>query len=107
MVFCLYVGARVFIQYLKAKRNDQRILASLDFLLRAMHVMKRKNGLTGSFIAQLDLDMEIAGIPNPNFHGTLDELLKKGAVCHILFSAHDDLLTLHSPSSRGRVPHPA
>ena len=80
MAFCLYVSARVFVQYLKARPEDQQILASLDFLLRAMHVMKRKNGLTESFIAQLDLDMETAGLANPNFQGTLDLMLKKGVV---------------------------
>ena len=82
MAFCLYVGARVYVQYLKARRNDIQIQNSLEFILRAMHAMKRRNGLTESFIAQLDLDMETSGIPNPNYDGSLNSMLKKGVVCH-------------------------
>ena len=82
MAFCLYVGARVYVQYLKARRNDTQIQSSLEFILRAMHAMKRRNGLTESFIAQLDLDMEASGIPNPNYDGSLNNMLKKGVVCY-------------------------
>lgn len=80
MAFCLYVSARVFVQYLKARRNDQHIQASLNFVLQAMHAIKKRNGLTESFIAQLDLDMESAGIPNPNYEGSLQAMIQKGVV---------------------------
>lgn len=60
--FCLYVAARVFVQYLKSRPKDTQIKASLQFLLSAMHAIKRKNPLTESFLVQLDVDLEGAGL---------------------------------------------
>ncbi|KAK4560456.1 hypothetical protein LTR86_005652 [Recurvomyces mirabilis] len=60
--FCLYVAARVFVQYLKSRPKDTQIRASLQFLLSAMHAIKRKNPLTESFLVQLDVDLESAGL---------------------------------------------
>lgn len=60
--FCLYVAARVFVQYLKFRPKDQQMISSLQFLLHAMHALKKKNPLTESFIVQLDLDLVGAGI---------------------------------------------
>ena len=60
--FCLYVAARVFVQYLKSRPNDHQVKASLQFLLSAMHAIKRKNPLTESFLVQLDVDLEGAGL---------------------------------------------
>ena len=39
--------------------------SSLQFLLQAMQALRRKNPLTESFLVQLDLDLESAGIPKP------------------------------------------
>ncbi|CAO2650444.1 Nn.00g017360.m01.CDS01 [Neocucurbitaria sp. VM-36] len=64
--FCVYVAARVFVQYLKTRPNDQQMNSSLQFLLQAMQALRRKNPLTESFLVQLDLDLESAGIPG--FH---------------------------------------
>lgn len=61
--FCVYVAARVFVQYLKTRPDDQQMSASLQFLLQAMHALRRKNPLTESFLVQLDLDLESVGIP--------------------------------------------
>jgi hypothetical protein len=36
--------------------------SSLQFLLRAMQALRRKNPLTESFLVQLDLDLETAGV---------------------------------------------
>ena len=60
--FCLYVAARVFVQYLKTRSKDAQVRASLQFLLSAMHAIKRKNPLTESFLVQLDVDLEGAGL---------------------------------------------
>jgi hypothetical protein len=62
--FCVYVAARVFVQYLKTRPKDQQMSSSLQFLLQAMHALRRKNPLTDSFLVQLDLDLESAGIEN-------------------------------------------
>lgn len=62
MSFCVYVAARVFVQYLKTRPKDQQMGSSLQFLLQAMGALRRKNPLTDSFLAQLDLDLESAGI---------------------------------------------
>lgn len=60
--FCLYVAARVFVQYLKSRPHDTQVHSSLQFLLSAMHAIKRKNPLTESFLVQLDVDLESAGL---------------------------------------------
>lgn len=49
-------------QYLKTRPNDQQMISSLQFLLQAMQALRRKNPLTESFLVQLDLDLESAGI---------------------------------------------
>lgn len=56
--FCLYVSARVFVQYLKSKPDDDQTADSLRFLLSAMNALKRRNQLTESFLVQLDVDFE-------------------------------------------------
>lgn len=63
--FCVYVAARVFVQYLKTRPKDQQMNSSLQFLLQAMQALRRKNPLTESFLVQLDLDLESAGVAAP------------------------------------------
>src|SRR5277367_6060974 len=65
--FCLYVAARVFVQYLKSRPEDTQIADSLRFLLTAMNALKAKNPLTESFLVQLDVDLESLGLRNPKF----------------------------------------
>lgn len=60
--FSLYVAARVFVQYLKSRPKDEQVRSSLQFLLSAMQAIKRKNPLTESFLVQLDVDLEAAGL---------------------------------------------
>lgn len=63
--FCLYVAARVFVQYLKSRPEDSQSVDSLRFLLSAMNALKRKNPLTESFLVQLDVDLEALGMRIP------------------------------------------
>jgi hypothetical protein len=65
--FCLYVAARVFVQYLKSRPDDSQTGDSLRFLLSAMNALKRKNPLTESFLVQLDVDLEGLGMRNPKY----------------------------------------
>ena len=71
VAFCIYVAARVFVQFLKRTPNDQEIRASLEFLFSAMQAMKRRNPLSESFLIQLGLDIEGTGLDillhNPDF----------------------------------------
>lgn len=67
MAFCLYVAARVFVQYLKKTPNDQEIRQSLEFLLAVMQAIQRKNPLTESFLTQLKMDIEGNGL-DVSFH---------------------------------------
>ena len=60
--FCLYVAARVFVQYLRARSDDDQGQSSLQFVLTAMEAMKRKNPLTSSFLVQLEADMREVGL---------------------------------------------
>ncbi|KAG9522137.1 hypothetical protein KCU93_g7150, partial [Aureobasidium melanogenum] len=62
MAFSLYVAARVFVQYLKSRLRDDTARGSLHFLLSALQAMKKTNPLAESFIAQLDVDLEVAGL---------------------------------------------
>ncbi|ROW11056.1 hypothetical protein VMCG_01094 [Cytospora schulzeri] len=63
--FCLYVAARVFVQYLKSRPDDSETVDSLRFLLAAMGALKRRNPLTESFLVQLDVDLEALGMRIP------------------------------------------
>lgn len=63
--FCLYVSARVFVQYLKSRPDDSQTADSLRFLLTAMNALKRRNPLTESFLVQLDVDLEALGVRIP------------------------------------------
>lgn len=71
VAFCIYVAARVFVQFLKRTPDDQEIRASLEFLFSAMQAMKRRNPLSESFLIQLGLDIEGTGLDillhNPDF----------------------------------------
>ena len=62
IAFCLYVAARVFIQYLKSRPDDSQTGDSLRFLLSAMNALKKRNPLTESFLVQLDVDLEGLGM---------------------------------------------
>lgn len=62
MAFCLYVAARVFVQYLKKMPDDHEVGQSLEFLLAAMRVIQRKNPLTESFLVQLNMDIKESGL---------------------------------------------
>lgn len=71
MAFCLYVAARVFVQYLKTVPHDHQTRTALQFLLTAMEAMKLKNPLTESFLVQLHLDIKGNGLDiffhNPDY----------------------------------------
>ena len=81
MAFCLYVAARVFVQYLKKNSHDSQIRMALQFLLTAMEAMKLKNPLTESFLVQLHLDIKGNGLDiffhNPDY----SSLYLDGKVC--------------------------
>ncbi|KAI9674756.1 MAG: hypothetical protein M1817_001660 [Caeruleum heppii] len=76
--FCLYVAARVFVQYLKSRGEDEQVKASLIFLLSAMRALKRQNPLTESFLVQLDVDLEGTGLDDPAQNSRFPYGLKKG-----------------------------
>ncbi|KAJ6089725.1 hypothetical protein N7467_004941 [Penicillium canescens] len=60
--FCLYIAARVFVQYLKSRPEDSSVHSSLQFVVSALNAMKSKNPLTESFLVQLDVDLDGTGI---------------------------------------------
>lgn len=69
IAFCLYVSARVFVQYLKSKPEDAQTIDSLRFLISAMNALKRRNPLTESFLVQLDVDFEALAAKIPKLRG--------------------------------------
>ncbi|EWC48393.1 hypothetical protein DRE_02162 [Drechslerella stenobrocha 248] len=103
--FCLYVAARVFVQYMKSNPNDDNIRSSLEFLISAMGHLKKLNPLTESFLVQLDVDM-MGSMDNPVDQSRFPYGLKKG-VAEVFVSdgprAPESLLTPAS-SSAGKTP---
>ena len=81
IAFCLYVSARVFVQFLKKSPNDQETKASLEFLLTVMAALKRKNPLTESFMVQLNLDIEGSGLDIILHNPDLTSMAQKTPVC--------------------------
>ena len=79
--FCLYVGARVFVQAYKKTPDDQNIYKDLEFLLNAMQALRRKHALTESFLVQLIVDLEGTGLDNPLKNSRFSFEVKKGVVC--------------------------
>ena len=77
MSFCLYISARVFVQYLKSRPDDSTVYSSLQFVIGALNAMKAKNPLTESFLVQLDVDLDGTGIR------ALDDRQKKKCSCFI------------------------
>lgn len=68
-------------QILKNMPNDQEVLASLEFLLSVMQAMKKRNPLSETFLLQLSLEIEGAGLDvilnNPDFSSaTLKETVR-------------------------------
>ncbi|KAF3909850.1 hypothetical protein ABW21_db0204968 [Orbilia brochopaga] len=112
--FCLYVAARVFVQYLKSNPNDDNIRSSLDFLISALGHLKKLNPLTESFLVQLDVDM-MGSMDIPANNSRFPYSLKKGAaeiyVPNEVPKRSNDLLTAEnlsgltpSGSSTGKSP---
>ena len=101
MAFCLYVAARVFVQYLKTTPDDQEVRQSLEFLLAAMRAIQGKNPLTESFLVQLKMDLEGSGLgvlaQNPDFSSAYIERAVSSPrrfiiTCHITVQSNDVLL---------------
>jgi hypothetical protein len=80
IAFCLYVAARVFVQYLKSRKDDVTVKSSLHFLLSAMQALKSKNPLTESFLVQLDVDLEGSGLSIPSNVSRYQSGEKRGPV---------------------------
>lgn len=58
MWFCVYVSARVFVQYLSSRPDDSSVRSSLQFVVSAFKALKHKSPLNESFLAQLRADVE-------------------------------------------------
>ena len=65
IAFSLYVAARVFVQYLKSRKDDAPVRSSLQFLLAALQALKAKNPVSESLLVQLDVDLEGCGLRVP------------------------------------------
>ncbi|KAL2137091.1 hypothetical protein VTI74DRAFT_9697 [Chaetomium olivicolor] len=82
--FCLYVSARVFVQYLKSRPDDSQTADSLRFLLSAMNALKRRNPLTESFLVQLDVDLEALGARIPKLRAAFPRSSESpGSPCNL------------------------
>lgn len=71
--FCVYVAARVFVQYLKSRPDDTVVQSSLQFIVSALNALKNKNPLTETFLVQLDVDTE-----GMSLHGTQGPVVRDG-----------------------------
>lgn len=65
MGFCLYVAGGVFVHDIKlGQPSAPNSPANLDFLLVAMKQIGKRHTITDHFTAQLEFDIEVAGIRN-------------------------------------------
>jgi hypothetical protein len=62
MGFCLYVAGGVFIQDQRSDERHAQSIPNLEFLLAAMKAIGNRHSITKHFTAQLELDIEGAGI---------------------------------------------
>lgn len=85
--FCLYVAARVFVQYLKSRPDESQIADSLRFLLAAMGALKRRNPLTESFLVQLDVDLEALAVRIPKLKMAFPRSAETNMVSFMLYFA--------------------
>lgn len=81
--FCLYVAAGVFLKDQKSDKPNPQNIVNIEFLLAAMSAIGLKHSITRHFSAQLELDVEAAGLktsktsgsqihaPNTPIHGLL------------------------------------
>ena len=65
LAFCLYVAARVLTHAYKKRPDDQGTKNNLEFLLNAMSAHRKRNQLTESFLVQLTVEIEAAGLQIP------------------------------------------
>jgi hypothetical protein len=100
--FCLYVAARVFVQYLKSRPKDNQVRTSLQFLLSAMHAIKRKNPLTESFLVQLDVDLEGAGLEDTR--ALRQHLPKQFNTTNRTPACPQDHLAMPDPAQASQIP---
>ncbi|KAE8454281.1 hypothetical protein EG329_005206 [Mollisiaceae sp. DMI_Dod_QoI] len=64
--FCLYVSAGVYVKDYKRGTRDPNCMTTLEFLLSAMRSIGAKHNITNHFTAQVELDMQAAGIVQPS-----------------------------------------
>jgi hypothetical protein len=95
--FCLYVAARVFVQYLKSKADDSAVQDTLRFLLSAMNALKRRNPLTDSFLVQLDVDLEMLGARIPKLRNAFPRSTE--SVSHTHHCSYSQTLTYPQPKT--------
>lgn len=74
VAFNLYVASSVLIEGCHFQESSQECRSNLDFLLTALQVIGRKHAVTKAFIAQLEIDLETAGISSPFSETTVSDL---------------------------------
>jgi len=62
MGFTLYVAGGIFIQDAKSDESQPESRSNLEFLLAAMQAIGKRHSITHHFTAQLELDIEAAGL---------------------------------------------
>jgi hypothetical protein len=65
VAFCLYIAARVFCHSYMKHPGNESVRNNLNLLLSAMQAHRSKNMLTESFLVQLQVDLDAAGLEHP------------------------------------------
>ncbi|KAG4433416.1 hypothetical protein IFR05_011102 [Cadophora sp. M221] len=68
--FCLYVAAGVFLKDQKSDKPNPQNIVNIEFLLAAMSAIGLKHSITRHFSAQLELDVEAAGLKTSKTSGS-------------------------------------
>ncbi|KAH1627859.1 hypothetical protein KXX21_001015 [Aspergillus fumigatus] len=108
MSFCVYVAARVFVQYLQSRPDDSAARSSLQFFFSALDALKNKNPMTESFLVQLDVDIEgtaFRDIRRPTGETPLERVPSFVKDCASILPVHNEFQPSASlPNRQRRTP---
>ncbi|KAH1490925.1 hypothetical protein KXV92_001300 [Aspergillus fumigatus] len=108
MSFCVYVAARVFVQYLQSRPDDSAARSSLQFFFSALDALKNKNPMTESFLVQLDVDIEgtaFRDIRRPTGETPLERVPSFVKECASILPVHNEFQPSASlPNRQRRTP---
>ncbi|KAL4943344.1 hypothetical protein BDV06DRAFT_190028 [Aspergillus oleicola] len=101
--FCVYVAARVFVQYLKFRPDDTAARSSLQFVFAVLDALKNQNPLTESFLVQLEVDIEGTAFQDIRLPTNSNQSRRDFFGSHTYGETAPHTGTLHRPLAAGKA----